>query len=163
MELYFLRHGKAEDATDSPAGDDFSRALTSKGIEEMEGEAKALEALGVRLELILTSPLVRAKQTADIMVRRFGLKKKLQETELLAPGCTIDRLRQLLAQYPAGISLMLVGHEPDFSELVGSLIAPEGARIELKKGGVALVEVPGAIGLGAGRLRWLLPPKVLLK
>jgi phosphohistidine phosphatase len=160
MELYFLRHGKAEDPGQGGAADDFSRALTEKGIDEMEAEAKALDRLGVRPELILTSPLVRAKETAQIVAKRLGLKKELVETELLAPGCNLNRLQKLLVQHGACQRIMLVGHEPDFSTMVGELVG--GAVIEMKKGGLALVTIERALRAGSGVLEWLVPPRILI-
>jgi phosphohistidine phosphatase len=160
MELYFLRHGKAEDVGGRGAPDDFSRALTEKGIEEMQAEAKAFEQLGVRPNVILASPLIRAKQTAQIVAKRLGIKAELIECELLAPGCNLERLRSLTAPYGSCHSIMLVGHEPDLSTMVGEITG--GTSIELKKGGLALVTTERGIKAGCGVMQWLLPPKVLL-
>ena len=85
MELYFLRHGKAVELSDSGAPDDFHRALTAKGVEEMGAEAEAMRQLGIDPDIILTSPLVRARQTATIVAEGLSPKKGLVETELLAP------------------------------------------------------------------------------
>jgi phosphohistidine phosphatase len=163
MELYFLRHGKAVDAPGPDAPDDFSRPLTDKGIEEMEAEAKALQALGIEPDVILTSPLVRAKQTAEIVARRLGLKKRLIETDALAPGCELNRLAKLLDEHRSANSLLLVGHEPDFSTLVAELIGTKPSAVELKKGGLALVELKPPVRRGGGVLHWLVAPKLLLR
>ena len=163
MELYFLRHGKAVELSDSGAPDDFHRALTPKGVEEMSAEAEGLRQLGIRLDLILTSPLVRARQTAAIVAERLSPKKGLVETELLAPECDLNQLRGLLEQHKGCDSIMLVGHEPDFSTLVGELIGPQGARVEMKKGGLAVLHVRGSVRAGGGLLQWLAPPKLLLQ
>jgi phosphohistidine phosphatase len=160
MDLYFLRHGKAEDVGERGASDDFSRALTAVGVTEMEAEAKALQRLGLEPHLIVTSPLVRAKQTAQIVAKRLGLKKELVETEMLAPGCDVKHVRKLLSSYDTHQTIMLVGHEPDFSTIVGELIG--AASIELKKGGVAAVSIERSIRAGAGVLQWLIPPKILV-
>jgi phosphohistidine phosphatase len=160
MELYFLRHGKAADVGEQGACDDFSRALTDHGITEMEAEAKALDRLDVRPDLILTSPLVRAKQTAQIVAKRLGLKKDLVETDLLAPGCDLKQLRKLLGAYDSYHKIMLVGHEPDFSSMVGELIG--GGNIEMKKGGLATITIERPFRTGAGVLQWLVPPKILV-
>jgi len=163
VELYFLRHGKAVELGEPGAIDDFSRALTDKGIKEMEAESDALAALGVKLDAIFTSPLERAKQTAEIVARRLGMKKRLTETELLGPGCNLERLRKLLATQADGKSIMLVGHEPDFSRLVGNLIGRNGACVEMKKGGLAVIETDAALRAGGGMLTWLVPPKLLTR
>jgi phosphohistidine phosphatase len=160
MELYFLRHGKAEDIGQGSACDDFSRPLTAAGVVEMEAEAKAFETLGIELDLVVTSPLVRAKMTAQIVATRMGLKKELVETELLAPGCDLKRLRKLLGSYDSHEAVMLVGHEPDMSTIVGELVGR--ASIEMKKGGLAFVTIERSVRSGAGVLQWLVPPKVLV-
>src|SRR5262245_29847923 len=160
MDLYFLRHGKAEDVGEGGASDDFSRALTAVGVTEMEAEAKALDRLGLKLDQIVTSPLVRAKQTAQIVAKRLGLKKELIESELLAPGCDMKHLRKLLSAYDTQQTIMLVGHEPDISAIVGELIGE--ASIEMKKAGVAAVSIGSSIKAGAGVLQWLIPPKILI-
>ena len=163
MELYFLRHGKAVELNDSGAPDDFHRALTPRGMEEMRAEAESLHLLGVRPDIILTSPLVRAQQTAAIVAQRLAPKKGLVETDLLAPDCDLNQLRKLLEQHTDCNSIILVGHEPDFSTLVGDLIGSHGARVELKKGALAAVGVRGSVRSGGGLLQWLAPPKLLMQ
>ena len=162
MELYFLRHGKAVELHDPGAPDDFHRALTQKGVEETEAEAEAFHLLGIRPDIILTSPLVRAQQTAALVARRLAPKNGLIESEMLAPDCDLGQLRKLLEQHADCDSIMLVGHEPDFSSMVGELIGAQGARVELKKGGLAVVQLRGAVRAGAGVLQWLAPPKLLV-
>lgn len=162
MELYFLRHGKAVEPGTRGIADDFSRELTPKGTEEMEAEAKALERLGVKPGVILTSPLVRARQTAQIVAKRLGLKKELIETDLLSPGCDLERLRKLLGQHSTCKSVMLVGHEPDFSSMVGELIGGGASSVEFKKGGLAHVTVERSVQPGGGVLNWLVPPRILV-
>jgi phosphohistidine phosphatase len=158
MDLYFLRHGKAAD----PVGaDDFSRELTPQGIEEMEAEAERLEELGLELDVILTSPLRRAVQTAEIVARRLKLKKKLAESDLLSPGCDLARLRKLLELHPESERIMVVGHEPDLSAIIAELISARESGIEVKKGGLARVRTTGTPRSGAGVLEWLIPPRLL--
>jgi phosphohistidine phosphatase len=161
MELYFLRHGKAVEPGSRGAGDDFSRPLTDRGIVEMEAEGAALEFLGFKPDVILTSPLVRAKQTAEIVAKRLGLKKRLIVAEPLSSGCDLDRLRQLLGQHSAAEKVLLVGHEPDFSSMIGDLIGGGAASVEIKKASLAAVKVNRTVRPGGGTLRWLLPPRVL--
>jgi phosphohistidine phosphatase len=161
MELYFLRHGKAVEPGSSGAGDDFSRPLTEPGIDEMEAEAEAFERLRLKPDLILTSPLLRAKQTAEIVAKRLGIKKRLIVAEPLSSGCDLERLRHLLAQHSAAEKILLVGHEPDFSSMVGELIGGGAASVEIKKASVAAVKINRSVRPGSGTLRWLLPPRVL--
>lgn len=161
MELYFLRHGKAVEPGSFGAGDDFNRQLTERGIDEMEAEAEAFELLGLKPDVILTSPLVRAKQTAEIVAKRLGLKKRLIVAEPLSTGCDLDRLRHLLSQHSAAEKVLLVGHEPDFSSMVGELIGGGAASVEIKKASLAALKVNPSVRPGNGTLRWLLPPRVL--
>jgi phosphohistidine phosphatase len=161
MELYFLRHGKAAEPGSAGAGDDFSRALTERGIDELEAEAAALEFLGFKPDVILTSPLIRAKHTAEIVAKRLGLKKRLIVAEPLSSGCDLERLRQLLAHYSNAEKVLLVGHEPDFSAMIGELIGGGAASVEIKKASLAAVKVNRSVRPGGGTLRWLLPPRVL--
>jgi phosphohistidine phosphatase len=157
MELYFLRHGIAADVGPEGSGD-AGRPLTAEGIEKMKEAARGLRRLGVRPDVLLSSPLVRARQTAEIVRRAFGLESRL--VEALAPGCDIARLRDLLGEYRSAEGVMVVGHEPDFSTLVGLLTG--GSRVQLKKGGLARVDLE-TVDEGAGTLVWLLPPMALRK
>jgi phosphohistidine phosphatase len=108
--------------------------------------------LSVKPDVVLTSPLPRASQTAEIAARYIDAK--CVEEELLAPGFGRSELKKLLKKR-GGDSVMLVGHEPDFSKTVGKLTS---ARIKLSKAGIALVEVDA--DLSCGKLLWLFPPKI---
>jgi len=124
--IWFLRHGDAEDA----AADDSSRRLTAKGERQAEAAGRALAALGVDLDVCLTSPKVRALQTAEVACAPLGVP---HEATAMLRGGDFD---------PAGVAagrgdVLLVGHEPDFSRAIQ---ATTGARIELKKGGVAAID-----------------------
>ena len=155
MELYFLRHGIAEDA--GPAGTgDAGRRLTKEGIAKMRAEARGLRRLGVSIDTLLSSPLVRAHETAEIVAKELGVE--LQLADALAPGCDAQRLFDLLGEHRAAERVMVVGHEPDFSAMIGALTG--GSRVQLKKGGLARVDME-VLEPGAATLVWLLPPKVL--
>lgn len=150
MLIYFLRHGEA-DWPDWKKPDD-ERPLTEKGKNEMHQVGAFLANLSVKPDIVLTSPLARAAQTAEIAAGYIDSKSV--EDELLAPGFGRSELKKLLKKR-ACESVMVVGHEPDFSKTVGKLT---GARIKLAKAGLALVETDA--GLGSGRLLWLFPPKI---
>jgi phosphohistidine phosphatase len=155
MELFFLRHGIAADQ--GPAGTgDAGRPLTKEGAAKMRAEARGLRRLGVRLDALLSSPLVRAHQTAEIVARELGME--LQLADALAPGCTVVRLLELLGQHRDAEQVMVVGHEPDFSTMIGDLTG--GSRMLVKKGGLGRVTLE-TMGQGGGTLTWLLPPGVL--
>lgn len=154
MELYFLRHGIAEDI--APDGGDGGRRLTEEGIAKMKAEARGLARLRLRLDVLLSSPLVRARQTAEIVARALDLE--LQLAEALAPGCDATRLLELLAVHRGAQRVMVVGHEPDFSAMIGELTG--GSRVEMKKGGLGRVDLD-VPEFRAGTLVWLLPPRAL--
>ena len=158
MKLYFLRHGIAADREEWQ-GSDSDRPLTGEGCERMEREAKAIAALHIDPDAIITSPLERAKQTAQILAKGLKLEDRLLQDERLSPGFNVDRLRSILRERADDDSIVLVGHEPDFSETVGALIGD--AQLAVKKGGLALVEVADATA-SRGELVWLVPPKVLI-
>jgi phosphohistidine phosphatase len=150
MLIYFLRHGEA-DWPDWKKSDD-ERPLTEKGKKEMHEVGAFLANLSVKPDVVLTSPLPRASQTAEIVAGYID--SKCVEDELLAPGFGRSELKKLLKEH-GGESVMLVGHEPDFSRTVGKLT---DARIKLSKAGIALVEIDG--DSNCGRLLWLFPPKI---
>lgn len=154
--LYFLRHGLADRS--EWRGDDFSRPLTARGRQQMMRSAETLSALQLDLELILSSPLARAYQTAEIVAEVLGMRDRLMSDDRLAPGFGPETLRVILAERPTLATLMLVGHEPDFSQTISALIG--GGRIVCKKGGLARVDLPDGGGL-RGELVWLAPPALL--
>ncbi|MBI5877078.1 MAG: phosphohistidine phosphatase SixA [Chloroflexi bacterium] len=153
MKLYLMRHGIA-DWPDWDRPDD-ERPLNTKGRRQMEAVAAALVARGIQPGAVLTSPLPRAQQTAEIVASAFGLTASVEPA--LAPGFDATQLPQLLERH-TGADLMIVGHEPDLSEAVAALT---GGVVAMKKAAVACV------GLTSdrpprGALLWLAPPKVLL-
>ena len=157
MELYFLRHGEAG-KKDEWEGEDAERPLNKEGVSRMKQEAEAIAGLDLGLELIITSPLVRARQTADIVARELGMQKSLVIDDRLAPGFGRDALLQLLKKHSGRRALMLVGHDPDFSQTIAACIG--GGRLECKKGGLARVDIDDPATLH-GTLIWLMPPRVL--
>jgi phosphohistidine phosphatase len=157
MRVYFLRHGLAGDREEW-RGDDFDRPLTDKGRERMAREANKMVELSLALDVIVTSPLVRARQTADIVAAGLDRRDRLVEDERLGLDFDPSRLAGILREHPRANAIMLVGHEPSMSETIGHLVG--GARIDLKKGGLACVDLPDPSSLD-GVLTWLVPPKVL--
>lgn len=157
MRLYFLRHGLAD--RNQWDGPDFDRPLTREGKNRMSQSADTMLDLDLEIDLIITSPLKRALQTAQIVAHRLDLEDSLVIDERLAPGFGVDELRQIFAERPAANAIMLVGHEPDFSETIAELT---GALVMVKKGSLARVDVLDSQTL-EGELAWLIPPKVLIK
>lgn len=150
MLIYFLRHGEA-DWPDWEKPDD-ERPLTKRGKKEMHEVATFLKRIKARPALIVTSPLPRASQTAEIAAEH--LKTKCCEDKLLAKSFGRNELERLLKKYPEE-SLMIVGHEPDFTQTISQLT---GASLKLSKAGVALLELDRS--WRNGRLLWLFPPKI---
>jgi phosphohistidine phosphatase len=157
MKLFFLRHGIAEDAHGGMS--DAERALTEEGREQLGRIARALLRFGVKPDIVLTSPLVRATQTAEIVAP--VLESPIEIVPELQPGCGLEDLQGLLRRYDQD-AIMLVGHEPDFSSLAARLINADERGIVLKKAGLIRVEVDGQPKAGRGRLSGLLTPKMLL-
>ena len=150
MKLYFLRHGKA-DWPDWDKPDD-ERPLTKDGKREMTRIANFLRELKVKPARIISSPLPRALQTAEIAAA--ALEVELRQDRALAKGFTATKLRALLKRAGAG-DLMIVGHDPDFTANIRALT---GANVKLGKGGIARVDLDDPAE--GGRLMWLIPPKI---
>jgi phosphohistidine phosphatase len=149
MNLFLLRHANA-DWPDWDKSDD-ERPLTKRGKKESRQMVRFLERTKASIDLVVTSPLPRAAQTAKIVAHK--LKTELREDEKLAPGFNATKLRALLKSY-ADRDLMIVGHEPDFSEVVRALT---GGAIKLAKAGIAVVQLePRTM---RGRLLWLISPR----
>jgi phosphohistidine phosphatase len=157
MKVYFLRHGIAFDR-DEWKGSDFDRPLTDEGRERMEREAKTIARLNVELDVIITSPLLRARKTAEIVADRLHMNEQLVQDERLGPDLDSDTLRAILRERAMADAVMLVGHDPSMTELVGELSG--GAAVDLKKGGLACIDLADA-SCQRGQLLWLLPPKLL--
>ncbi len=153
MKLYFLRHGIADWPEWDPTRD-HERPLTKDGLKKMKEEAKTLLALDLKLDAIISSPYTRAYQTADIVAGKLRLDVKNEPS--LAPGFDSDKLASILESYEQAGALMLVGHEPSFSTVIAAITG--GGRVQLKKGGLARVDVDTEL---KGDLVWLLQPKVL--
>ncbi len=156
MRVYFLRHGKADRSQWD--GDDDARPLTAEGEKELRREAKIMRTMDLALDLIVTSPLARAYRTAEIVADELGLGGRLAVDARLAHGFDVRRLEQLLAAHAPAQSVMVVGHEPDFSATVSELIG--GGDVVMKKGGLARVDVTAPVA-GGGELVWLLTPPLL--
>lgn len=156
MELLLIRHGKAEERR--PESNDFDRQLTEEGIAKTQRVAKGLLKLAPRPDVILTSPRLRALQTAQIIGEAF----EIEPTP--CPALASGELAQMLGaiEQAQGDCVMIVGHEPDFSALSEMLLfgKPTGT-IELRKAGAAFIEIPrnGRTGV----LHWLATPRMLRK
>jgi len=155
LKLYLFRHGHAEDANGKS---DFQRELTKRGIERTTASAKALIALDSKPTHLFSSPLIRARQTADILAAAFGIKVDVREE--VGPGFGKESIEKLITSFDNSRDAMFVAHEPDLSTTVAELIG--GGRIVMKKGGMARIDVVSRSPL-RGELVWMLTPKVMAR
>ena len=159
VQLYLIRHGVAAERGEAYP-DDTQRPLTAEGISRMRKQAKALNALGVELDVIVSSPLVRTRQTADIVSDALKGKPDVVQSDALAPDGTSAAVFQELARHTKKVAVALVGHEPNLGALAARLI---NARrpLEFKKGGICRIDFEAFPPKGAGSLRFFLPPRLL--
>ncbi len=154
MDLILLRHGKAEDFN---IGGDFSRVLLDKGVEQSRRAARLLRAAGMLPEIVLTSPLIRARQTAEEFCQTAGMPGALVQG-WLACGMAPESAMVELASFKEFKRIAIVGHEPDFSTLVEWLLGVTGGSVDFKKGALACVRTQPPSRHGT--LRYLVPPKL---
>jgi phosphohistidine phosphatase len=149
--LYFLRHGKAG----SPrAQDDDARQLTNRGRDALRAAAPLWRRLNLRPDVVLSSPLPRALQTAELLCEAVGGEPVADDR--LRPGAGWGDLARAMAAHPNARRVMFVGHEPDLSSAVAGLTG--AASVRMRKGGLACVEFYGIPEPGGGEMAWLLDP-----
>ena len=156
VELYLVRHAHAGD----PArwtGPDERRPLSAKGRLQAERLGRHLAAIRLDLEAIVSSPKVRARETADLVASALGIGVRIDER--LGGGLTIRSLEDLLADAGNPSRAMIVGHDPDFSELAADLAG--APSIPMRKGALARLDATRPLRPGGAILRWLLPPDAL--
>jgi len=158
-ELYFVRHGLAEERGDAWP-DDTKRPLTEEGMSRLRKAVRGLARIGVAIDVVLTSPLVRARQTADIVAGGLDPRPSIVNVDSLAPAGSYAAVLADLEKHSRKCRLALVGHEPMLGELAARLV---GSRhpIEFKKGGVCRIDVDNLPPAGPGALRWMVTPKIL--
>lgn len=158
MDMYVIRHAEAVSRDDKQYDDD-DRPLTDVGREQARNLAKALVAQGIQFESVVSSPLIRARQTAEEMLQNMpGPMAALEYCDHLAPGGKARKLSRSLLGI-GGESVAIIGHEPDLSNFIGRLIGCREMQLSLAKGGVAKVQCDGVPDKGLGRLVWLLTPE----
>jgi phosphohistidine phosphatase len=161
MELLLVRHAIAQERDSKRWSDDGERPLSAGGAARARAAASGLKRITGRPALVLTSPLLRTRQTAAILTQ-MARWPRARACVLLAPGGAPEELFALLARERAAL-IALVGHEPDLGELLGACVAGGAGTMafEFKKMGVARVRFDGRARAGRGQLLWLLPPKIL--
>lgn len=158
-ELYLVRHAIAAERGDAWP-DDAKRPLTEDGIDRMRKAARGLARLDVTIDVVLTSPLVRAKQTAEIVAAALDARPAVTVIESLAPGAAYAALIADLEKHARKSRIALVGHEPGIGELAARFIGSRHA-IEFKKGAICRIDLEEIPPTGPGDLRWFLPPRIL--
>ena len=165
MDLYVLRHGIAADRSMREYPNDDERPLTPKGIRRMARQVKGLNSIGLSVDVILTSPLTRAFETAEIVHK--GLKKAgpLVFCEALSPTGEPSRLLERIeSEYSSASGVMIVGHEPYLSSLIAVLVSGDLEPVSrLKKGALCKVRIPSLEYGQCGWIEWSLTPKQMVK
>jgi phosphohistidine phosphatase len=161
MQLYIVRHGIAIDRQDPKCPPDPERYLTEEGVEKTKQVAKGVAALGITGDLFLTSPYVRAVQTAEIFASALDYaKQKIRRTDLLLPGGELSHLFRELARDKQASTVFLFGHAPQLDDVLATALGTKKHITTLKKAGVAFLELK-RLSPPIGQLVWLATPKVL--
>lgn len=165
MQIYIIRHGKALDYRDPRATSDEIRWLVEEGQNEVATIARLLARLGVRPDLVLSSPLVRARQTAEIIADELDVGAGVSLSDELAPGGSPAGVLDAILGHGRVRHVVAAGHMPGVSQLAGYLIHQDpDSGFGFQTGAIARVELPNDdLAPGAGRLRWLIPPSVAVR
>lgn len=157
MNIYVLRHANAGTSRDNPLLD-VKRPLDKEGKQQCLLIGSYLNALNVQFDLIISSPLKRALQTASLVGNEVGYDTKIQVSEALSPGANVAKFQELVAGLTQYDNVLVVGHNPNLPQFLGSLIAsPNRANVRLRKGAIARVDYTRRPGL----LSWLVDPRIL--
>src|SRR5436309_13730934 len=160
MQLYIVRHGIAVDREDPKCPPDPERYLTEEGVEKTKQVAKGVAALGVTGDLFLTSPYVRAAQTAEIFASALDYaKQKIRRTDLLLPGSEPSHLFRELVKQKQASTVFLFGHAPQLDDVIATALGSKKHVTTLKKAGVAFVELK-RISTASVDIGWLATPKL---
>lgn len=161
IDVVLVRHAIAFERDPQRWRDDRVRPLTTEGIRKFRKAARGIAHWVGPVERVLTSPLVRTRQTAEILTQTAGWPEAI-DCPALEPGTSPKKLIPVLRDQ-AFASLALVGHEPNLGELIGACCAGANARLalQMKKGGIACIRFAGALRAGQGELLWLVPPRLL--
>ena len=156
IELHFLRHAHAGDpeAWDGP---DAARPLSDKGEKQADRLGRFLAGVRFAPDAIITSPKLRARQTAEIVAGHLGIS--VAEDDRLASGFDVATVDAILADAGDPSRPVLVGHDPDFSDIVGALSGSAG--LTMRKGAIIRIDIERPLAEGAGELAWLIPPELL--
>lgn len=160
MHLYLIRHAEAVPLGDRGIKLDEDRPLTEAGITQAKILGTVLNSHGINFDRVATSPLLRARETADLLVPAWSPAPEVEQWPELAPHVKPRRLAKLL-RTGEGRRVGLVGHQPDLATFAAWLIGSKQAQIDIAKGGVALIDCAEGLHKGGGTLLWLLTPQWL--
>jgi phosphohistidine phosphatase len=158
MRIYLLRHGIAEDA--GPRTPDFKRELTSEGRKKLSAILHLARRAGVQPELVISSPLIRAQQTAAMAREALQVEAPVQETRALAPEASPQQVWEELRGLRNLDSVLLAGHEPLLSSLTAWLLGAPGLQVHMAKAAMVAIDLDQFRGEPHGTLRWMLTPKL---
>jgi phosphohistidine phosphatase len=162
MDVILIRHAKAGNRDPNSWPDDDDRPLTAEGQAEHRAVMRAAKKMGIKFDFLVTSPLKRARETADIVASAYRWPEEPQVAAELGHGYSVAAVVKLLAKFPPASRVALVGHEPDFSALTTALIGGKaGLGLQIKKSGIAGVRFEGPAEAGAGTLLYLCKPSQL--
>jgi phosphohistidine phosphatase len=161
MEIYLLRHGIAVERGTRGFENDSTRPLTPKGKRQLKKVSGAMRKMDLKFDVILSSPFLRAKETAEIVVADLKVEKHLKFSDALEPEANAEKLiRQLQKLKPLPKKTLLVGHEPFLSELISLLVIGDSQlQLDFAKGGLCKLEVEKLSAGKCATLAWLLTPK----
>jgi phosphohistidine phosphatase len=160
MDIYFLRHGIAmQHGVETFPNDD--RPLTDVGIQKMKKGARGIAKIVDRVGLILSSPLIRAFDTAQIAAKSLDYQGNIERCDELLPGADFRDFARLLERHDGHDALLVVGHEPNMSRVITTLLGAARTSVDFKKGALCCVKLDGAVGSGKGVLLHFLTPKQL--
>ena len=161
MRVVLFRHGPAGDADPSRWPNDALRPLTEEGRERTRRAAEGVAELEPRIVRVISSPLLRARSSAQLLHEILGLEGRVTLCDALAPGGSTGKLLEALPDVREDEALALVGHEPDLGKLAGTLLFGAPAHMAIKKAGACAVGFEGRACTGGGQLLWFMPPRVL--
>ena len=163
MDVILIRHAEAGERDAVRFPDDDLRPVSPDGKRKMEQVARVMKKMGIKFDHLLSSPLVRALQTAEIVKDAFEFTGEIETSAALGHECTPQNVSKLLFKFAADCKVALVGHEPDFSSLAVAMIGADKAMIQLKKGGSIGIRFEEGVQLGRGSLLFHLRPSQLRK
>lgn len=162
MDVYIIRHAWADERDEKKYPDDALRPLTAEGRQRFARMVELLVPRGLKPRMIATSPMLRCRQTAEVLAEALGKKAKVVDCEELLPGGDPKRLLVWTEEHAAGLEeVAWVGHAPDVGYLAALIIGQQDGWMNFKKGAIAAIRSPGAPELGRGELQWFATAKIL--